>query len=209
MSNINFSSTLPAAAAGHTNVAFAVDGSNDISASIATPLVAASNLSDVAAVATARSNLGLGAAALLATPIPIASGGTGAITAAAALLALTGGWQSFTPTLVAGGTGTPTFSAPTSVNALYLTIGGITFIRVTFTTTIGGAPAGGSTLNFNLPVADVSGVAIPITGYKSNTPPTLGTLQTGVTLTSSTVNMTIGALTGSFGFTFLGFYQST
>lgn len=48
----------------------------------------AQNLTDLASIPAARTNLGLGAAALLATPIAIASGGTGSTTAATARTAL-------------------------------------------------------------------------------------------------------------------------
>jgi hypothetical protein len=53
-----------------------------------TPLNAVSNLSDVASVSTSRTNLGLGAAALLAVPITAANGGTGVANGASASLTL-------------------------------------------------------------------------------------------------------------------------
>ena len=53
-------------------------------------LQAPNNLSDVASASSARTNLGLGAAAVLNTPVPVASGGTGQSSASAALNALGG-----------------------------------------------------------------------------------------------------------------------
>ena len=90
-----------------TTAASAYDVSGAAAAVLATSCQKANNLSDVTA-ATARTNLGLGAAALLATPIPIASGGTGAATfLAAGLPALSaanafGALNTFTRAIVGG-----------------------------------------------------------------------------------------------------------
>ena len=51
-------------------------------------MLKADNLSGLASASTSRTNLGLGAAALLADPVPVANGGTGSATAAAARTAL-------------------------------------------------------------------------------------------------------------------------
>lgn len=58
-----------------------------IQASVTGALLPANNLSDVQSAATSRTNLGLGTVAVEST-VPIAKGGTGASTAAAALTAL-------------------------------------------------------------------------------------------------------------------------
>lgn len=60
------------------------------SASAIGGLLATNNLSDLGSASTARTNLGLGAAALIGTPVSIANGGTGQATQQAAINALTG-----------------------------------------------------------------------------------------------------------------------
>ena len=51
-------------------------------------MLKADNLSGLASASTSRTNLGLGAAALLADPVPVANGGTGSATASTARTAL-------------------------------------------------------------------------------------------------------------------------
>lgn len=199
MSNINFSSTLPAAPAGSLNVAFAVDGSNDISASLPKATASVGGYLAAADFTTfaAKQNA-------LTLPLSIANGGTGAVTAAAALLALTGAWQTWTPALTATGSGSPTFTTPTSVTALYLTVGAITFFRLIFTTTIGGTVAGGTSFTVNMPVSEALGIAASVVGLKGNS------LLSLVAVTGSTLSASAAAnATGTFTFTFSGFYQST
>lgn len=61
---------------------------NNLSSALTGSLKAANNLNDLASAATARSNLGLGAIALEASPLSITKGGTGETSAAGARTAL-------------------------------------------------------------------------------------------------------------------------
>jgi hypothetical protein len=70
-------------------------------------LASGNNLSDVASASTARANLGLGAAALLGTPVPVADGGTGAASA---------GQNDFFAGPSSGGPGAPSFRAITAAD---------------------------------------------------------------------------------------------
>jgi hypothetical protein len=73
---------------GYASSWWPIAGHKTLSSLQALFLQITNNLSDLASASTARTNLGLGAAALLATPVPVASGGTNATTAAAALTSL-------------------------------------------------------------------------------------------------------------------------
>jgi hypothetical protein len=68
--------------------ASAFDAAGAAAAVLATSAQKASNLSDLASASTARTNLGLGGAAGIGTPVSIANGGTGQATASAAFAAL-------------------------------------------------------------------------------------------------------------------------
>jgi hypothetical protein len=68
--------------------AAAFDAAGAAAAVLATSAQKASNLSDLASASTARTNLGLGGAAVIGTPVSIANGGTGQATASAAFAAL-------------------------------------------------------------------------------------------------------------------------
>ena len=68
--------------------ASAFDAAGAAAAVLATSAQKASNLSDLTSASTARTNLGLGGAAVIGTPVSIANGGTGQATASAAFAAL-------------------------------------------------------------------------------------------------------------------------
>lgn len=101
----------------------------NLSSSLTATLKIANNLSEFAASpAAARANLGLGAAALLGTPIPVASGGTGGTdqaTARAGLGLLSMSIQAASAVAITGGTLTGiTALTMTTGSTLSLTSGG-------------------------------------------------------------------------------------
>lgn len=128
----------------------------------------ANNLSDVTA-ATARTNLGLGTMAVVASPVPVANGGTASTTASAARTALglaigtdvqawdadldtlaaatmtLGAWSSYTPTLTQSGAVTKTVTY-----AKYAQIGKTVICNVSLAIT--GAGTGGNDITIGVPV---------------------------------------------------------
>lgn len=141
----------------------------------------ARTLLDDTTASAARTTLGLGAAALLAVPIPVASGGTGATTATAARTNLQAAYYeegAWTPTLFGSTTaGTTTYNGTTagiySVNGNVVTaIARVSWSAVTGT---------GGVLIGNLPFAVGGAAGLPYRaavsiGYYNNLSLTAGTV---------------------------------
>lgn len=138
--------------------------SGSVNLSLAIPVTVAHGGTGARDAATARTNLGLGAAALLATPIPVASGGTGSTTGAAALTALGAGTLATKDSplgLADGGTGATDAEAARTAFGLgsFATLTGNVPLDMGGT---GSDTASGARVNLGLGAAALLAVPIPL-----------------------------------------------
>jgi hypothetical protein len=134
---------------------------------LATSLQKASNLSDLASATTARTNLGLGTAAVLASTavLQAANNLSDVGTRLTAQTNLAGAYASWTPTITASGS--MTVSSPTIVYATFIRFGPFVHLAGYVSCVLGGTAS--NTVSITLPVnaASVGGTQA-ITGFFSS-----------------------------------------